>query len=400
MAGDEAVSVEMKLNPEAAEFIPNRIQSTTFIKLIPSRTSSTSSIIRAPPPLPPHVLSFQNPNNYFQQNDHHHHHQCCYYYYYCTGTLPPPPPSPYLHHTYITPTTTTTPRHPHPDHPSLYKNTNPNNNHPTQPLHEQHDYCLVGPSPGPGYRRRGKQRGYYKKKKSIRRRINNGDHAMRPGFQEGRDSSTSQPKFNFNAKKKCHYSRNNIALPNNKQRHHPVVPLKEEGGHTTVMIRNIPNRLTRDMLMDFLDDHCKLENQKAKQLIQIHNGDAEAEPIIVSAFDFLYLPMDFKSGMNKGFAFVNFTDPKAAWKFYLSAHNLSWVAFHSNKILQIASARLQGREELERHFERTNFVCDGKHEYLPVCFSPARDGSRETVNQRTVGRCTAKLVPNLASLLD
>ncbi|KAK3195397.1 hypothetical protein Dsin_026707 [Dipteronia sinensis] len=387
MAGDEEVSVDMKLNPEAAEFIPNRIQSTTLIKLIPSRTSSTSTIIRAPPTPPPHVLSFQNPNNYFQQYDHRRH---LYFYYYYAGTPP------YLHHTYTSPTITTTPHHPHPDHPFLYKNTNPNSNHPTQPLHEKHDYCLVGP--GPGYRRRGKQRGYYRKKKSIRRRVNNGDHGMRPGFdQEGHDSSTSQPKFNFNAQKKYHYSRNNIALLNNKQRHYPVVPVKEDGGNTTVMIRNIPNRLTRDMLMDFLDDHCKFENQKAKQLIQIQNGDAEAEPIIVSAFDFLYLPMDFKSGVNKGYAFVNFTDPKAAWKFYLSAHNLSWVAFHSDKILQIASARLQGKEELERHFERTNFACDGKHEYLPVCFSPERDGSRETVNQRIIGRCTAKPVPNMAS---
>ncbi|TXG64622.1 hypothetical protein EZV62_011616 [Acer yangbiense] len=118
-------------------------------------------------------------------------------------------------------------------------------------------------------------------------------------------------KFNINGQKQYHccprHNNNNIdfsnpsrnnniaQLPNNKQRHHPVVPVKEDGGHTTVMIRNIPNRFTRDMLMDFLDDHCNLENQKAKQLIiQIHNVDAEAEPIIVSAFDFLYLPMDFK----------------------------------------------------------------------------------------------------------
>ncbi|KAK3217958.1 hypothetical protein Dsin_011928 [Dipteronia sinensis] len=53
----------------------------------------------------------------------------------------------------------------------------------------------------------------------------------------------------------------------------------------------------RDMLMDFLDDHCNLENQKAKQLIiQIHNVDAETKPIFVSAFNFLYLPTDFNGG--------------------------------------------------------------------------------------------------------
>ncbi|KAK2665415.1 hypothetical protein Ddye_003989 [Dipteronia dyeriana] len=364
MAGDEK-----RLNPEAAEFIPN----TRLIKL-PSRTSSsnTTSLYyslssRSPPNSHHHVLSFdQNPNNYFQYHHRHHH-----YNNYC---LPPtPPPSPYLlHHT----ATTSTP----PNHPSLYNNTNPNNYHPTQ----LHDFLVGrGPGPGKGFRRRGKQRGYYSNRsKSVCRRADNGD---------GR-SLIQANKFNINGQKQYHCcprhnnnnniyfsncSRNNIlALPNNKQRHHPVVPVKEDGGNTTVMIRNIPNRFTRDMLMDFLDDHCNLENQKAKQLIiQIHNIDAEAEPIFVSAFDFLYLPMDFKSGVNKGYAFVNFTDPKAAWKFYLSSHNLSWGSFKSNKILQIASARLQGREELERHFESTVFACEGKHEYLPVCFSPARDAT-------------------------
>ncbi|KAL5855924.1 hypothetical protein ACOSQ4_005726 [Xanthoceras sorbifolium] len=343
MAG-EAANVQKRLNPEAPEFFPTRLKR-------PSCTSNGNSLHcpRAPP-----VLYFQNPNNYF--DDH---------LYYCS---PPPLPSPYLH-TY---TITSTPL-------SLY--TNPN--YPTQP----YDYCLVGPAKvdpevaanNKGYRRkrRGKKRYCYR---SFWRR--NG---------EGRDS---QGKFNNGKKHHC-CRRNNIDLSNYSSRNvqyggvvlpkqrHPVVAVQEDGGDTTVMIRNIPNRFTREMLMDFLDDHCMVENQKAKQL---QNG--EAESIIVSAFDFLYLPMDFESGVNKGYAFVNFTDPRAAWKFYLAAHNLSWGAFLSNKICQIASARLQGKEELERHFESINFPCVDKHEYLPVCFSPARDGSREPVNQRTVGRCT------------
>lgn len=40
-----------------------------------------------------------------------------------------------------------------------------------------------------------------------------------------------------------------------------------------------------------------------------------------------------------------------------------------------------------RHFESMGFPCE-YDEVLPVCFSPPRDGSRESVKQRTVGRCT------------
>lgn len=40
------------------------------------------------------------------------------------------------------------------------------------------------------------------------------------------------------------------------------------------------------MLVEFLDDHCMVENQKVKT--------EKSEEQIVSAFDFVYLPMDFR----------------------------------------------------------------------------------------------------------
>ncbi|GLT72788.1 hypothetical protein SLA2020_446920 [Shorea laevis] len=148
---------------------------------------------------------------------------------------------------------------------------------------------------------------------------------------------------------------------------------------TTIMIRNIPSKYTRNMLVEFLDNHCMLENQKAKT----HDN---LEEHIVSAFDFVYLPIDFRTGCNKGYAFVNFTDPRAVWKFYLAADKQTWGLFHSNKIREIAYARLQG-EELLRHFESMGFPCESV-EVLPVCFSPPRDGSKELVKERRVGKCT------------
>lgn len=47
--------------------------------------------------------------------------------------------------------------------------------------------------------------------------------------------------------------------------------------------------------------------------------------------------------VNKGYAFVNFTDARAAYRFYLSANHQAWDVFQSSKILEIACARLQVR---------------------------------------------------------
>nr|GFB59944.1 putative RNA recognition motif 2, nucleotide-binding alpha-beta plait domain protein [Tanacetum cinerariifolium] len=49
---------------------------------------------------------------------------------------------------------------------------------------------------------------------------------------------------------------------------------------TSVMIRNIPNNYTRKLLVKFLEDHCKTQNEMM--------GNDEK-----SAFDFVYLPIDF-----------------------------------------------------------------------------------------------------------
>ncbi|KAJ8763567.1 hypothetical protein K2173_002450 [Erythroxylum novogranatense] len=166
------------------------------------------------------------------------------------------------------------------------------------------------------------------------------------------------------------------------KQYHPVVPVRPDADNTTVMIRNIPNKYTRELLMDFLDNYCMVENQSQKAEVQRSELVNETT---VSAFDFLYLPMDFAKGANKGYAFVNFTDPRAAWNFHRATDNQPWDLFQSSKIREIACARIQGKEQLVSHFHNSTFECDSDM-YLPVCFSPPRDGSRVTVKQTTVGR--------------
>ena len=65
----------------------------------------------------------------------------------------------------------------------------------------------------------------------------------------------------------------------------------------TLMIRNIPNKYTQKMMLDYL------EELKIDQL-----------------FDFFYLPIDFKNKCNVGYAFINFVHPIFLISFYKQLH--------------------------------------------------------------------------------
>ncbi|KAL9370791.1 hypothetical protein Peur_035931 [Populus x canadensis] len=105
--------------------------------------------------------------------------------------------------------------------------------------------------------------------------------------------------------------------------------------------------LMKDGMQDEQTCHCLLENEKA----ELQNSDSNKE-IIESAFDFLYLPFDFEE----------------------------CFPVQQDK----ACARLQGKGQLERHFEKSIFERDSD-EYLPVSFSPGWDDSKAMAKQRTVG---------------
>ncbi|KAL9449860.1 hypothetical protein AB3S75_011733 [Citrus x aurantiifolia] len=134
------------------------------------------------------------------------------------------------------------------------------------------------------------------------------------------------------------------------------------GENTTLMIRNIPNNLKRRDLLHILDNHCRVEYLKS-------NWHCKSE------FDFLYLPMDFRRRANLGYAFVNFTTAAGALRLWKAFNKYKWEveAPGNKKRCEIACADIQGRDALEKHFERFKFYChtDG---YLPVILSPPRDG--------------------------
>ncbi|KAK1307823.1 Protein terminal ear1 [Acorus calamus] len=137
---------------------------------------------------------------------------------------------------------------------------------------------------------------------------------------------------------------------------------------TSLMIKNIPNRYTRAMLLEWLDEHCRDENDKATQFSAL-----SGLPLTTSQYDFVYLPIDFKNKCNLGYAFVNFTSDVGARRLHQSMNGLKWKHFESKKVCCITCARIQGKAGFEKNFMGSYFQCDSDG-YLPVSFDPARDG--------------------------
>ena len=82
------------------------------------------------------------------------------------------------------------------------------------------------------------------------------------------------------------------------------------------MIRNIPNKYTKELMLQSIDKRFR------------------------NKYDFFYLPIDFNNGCNCGYAFINFTDLRHIKDFYLEFNNKKWKKFNSDKICIIAYARI------------------------------------------------------------
>ncbi|KAI3448001.1 hypothetical protein Pfo_004666 [Paulownia fortunei] len=141
---------------------------------------------------------------------------------------------------------------------------------------------------------------------------------------------------------------------------------------------------SRKELVSLLDGFCLLENGKARNEGTSREG---AEEHFTCAYDFLYLPIDFKSKRSRGFAFVNFTNARVVWKFFDAFHLKKWDFVERNKWtkrIEVVCAKIQGKEALVNHFSQSIFECE-TDEFLPVCFDPPRDGSGQPLELTVVG---------------
>mmetsp|Transcript_24804 Transcript_24804/g.45489 ORF Transcript_24804/g.45489 Transcript_24804/m.45489 type:complete len:459 (-) Transcript_24804:127-1503(-) len=135
---------------------------------------------------------------------------------------------------------------------------------------------------------------------------------------------------------------------------------KDENGKpvnfTTVMLRNIPNKYTREMLID--------------QLSKDFRGE----------FDFLYLPIDFKNKCNVGYGFINFRTVENCAKFVSMFDGVDvrecLPGLNSKKVAEVTPARVQGFTENVRRLRNSPVMNQliGHPEWMPVLFNEQGEG--------------------------
>ncbi|RAL60197.1 hypothetical protein DID88_000818 [Monilinia fructigena] len=119
---------------------------------------------------------------------------------------------------------------------------------------------------------------------------------------------------------------------------------------TTVMLRNIPNKVDQAMLKSIVDESS------------------------FGKYDFMYLRIDFSNDCNVGYAFINFVDPVDIVPFVMIRSNQKWHRFKSDKIAEVSYATIQGRDCLIQKFRNSSVMLEPPH-YRPKLFFTYLDGS-------------------------
>lgn len=131
-----------------------------------------------------------------------------------------------------------------------------------------------------------------------------------------------------------------------------IIPEKIRSGEdtrTTVMVRNIPKACSREAIVELLSP-CGLANR----------------------YTFFYMPFDKRRNVHCGFAFINFRSPAdvlvlfecmtpSFWRSYLNKTHLTAATMPA-----VSYARLQGHEQLTKHFSLSAVMRDSDARKRPV----------------------------------
>jgi hypothetical protein len=156
--------------------------------------------------------------------------------------------------------------------------------------------------------------------------------------------SSISPEFSTEPRRVRAFSTNDVG---DASTHAADVP------QTTVMLRNLPNNHSRTMLIKLIDDQG-----------------------FAGQYDFLYLPMDFKSHASLGYAFVNLLSLELAAKFWASFDGFKDWTVMSQKVCTVSwSHPHQGLEaHIERYRNSPVMHEDVPDEYKPMVFQDAVRG--------------------------
>lgn len=130
---------------------------------------------------------------------------------------------------------------------------------------------------------------------------------------------------------------------------------------TTVMIRNLPNKYNQQLLLEELNSSGFL-----------------------GTFDFLYLPIDPETNANRGYGFINFTDPSFAYMLKTTYEGRKMGRFNSEKVVSVAPAALQGFEANYAHYS-TARVNRGDPSSRPLFLRESRMSQAKNADGRRRG---------------
>ncbi|KEY67275.1 hypothetical protein S7711_04528 [Stachybotrys chartarum IBT 7711] len=125
---------------------------------------------------------------------------------------------------------------------------------------------------------------------------------------------------------------------------------------TTIMLRNIPNKVDQAMLKRIID-----ESSWGK-------------------YDFMYLRIDFANDCNVGYAFINFVDPLDIIDFVEARGNQRWNCFKSDKVAEISYATIQGKDCLVQKFRNSSVMLEAPH-YRPKLYFTSNGPMPELAGQ-------------------
>lgn len=123
-------------------------------------------------------------------------------------------------------------------------------------------------------------------------------------------------------------------------------PKREEW--TTVMMRNLPNNYSRDMLLELMDSRG-----------------------FAGLYDFVYLPVDFSTRSGLGYAFVNLTDAATALLFWRVFESFCDWSIPSRKVCILTwSDPIQGLDANVERYRSSPVMCETvPDEFKPAIFS-------------------------------
>eukprot|EP00928_Gymnodinium_smaydae_P099668 TRINITY_DN9577_c0_g2_i4.p1 TRINITY_DN9577_c0_g2~~TRINITY_DN9577_c0_g2_i4.p1 ORF type:complete len:351 (+),score=61.82 TRINITY_DN9577_c0_g2_i4:82-1134(+) len=138
---------------------------------------------------------------------------------------------------------------------------------------------------------------------------------------------------------------------------------------TTVMLRNIPNRyISEELHTDIMEEGFK------------------------GQIDFFYLPIDFATKKNRGYAFINFRAPRMARKFAVVFDDRRLMRYASKKVLHVTAAAAQGIDAYVKAFARRDARRIVNPWFRPMFFDRGADnGDVEAVIEASRSECNVKL---------